>query len=154
MRAAHTHYPPAVISLLDGVTSHVSSPTIPSPHPVTLPHHYTDATVHSPRSVTNSTWGFGKIYALNLARRPDKKDMLTLMAKASGMKVEFHHPVPGDELQESALPPHGTGKTVGEAGCYRGHADLWRKILEGEEESVLIVEGEFARGKNEVRVYS
>ncbi|CAO1624871.1 unnamed protein product [Parajaminaea phylloscopi] len=115
------------------------SASVPAARVVSLPHTYTDVP-HSPTSAYNSTWGFGKIYALNLARRPDKVDQLTLMAKATGLDIEFYHPVPGDQLREEGLPPHGDDLSIGIAGCYRGHADLWRKILNGPEESVLIIE--------------
>lgn len=117
----------------------VSRTKIPPANRFPLPHTYTGQ-AHSPESAYNATWGFGKIYALNLARRPDKVDQLTLMSKVSGMSLEFWHPVPGDQLREEGLPPHGDDLSIGIAGCYRGHADIWRKIIDGPEETALVIE--------------
>lgn len=65
------------------------------------------------------------------------------MAKVSGMKLDFYHPILPAELRHEGLPPHIGGKkglTPPNESAFRAHADLWRQIMEGPDETVLVLE--------------
>ena len=94
--------------------------------------------------VTNSTLDFGKIYVLNLETREDRHDEMALIAAASGLKLEFIAGVNSKTLDTQTLPDtYGTTEIILELAhlaCYRGHANIWRQIVEDGVETALIFE--------------
>lgn len=94
--------------------------------------------------VANSTLDFGKIYVLNLETREDRHDEMALIAAASGLKLQFIAGVNSKTLDTQSLPDtYGTTEVILEPAhlaCYRGHANVWRQIVEDGVETALIFE--------------
>jgi len=94
--------------------------------------------------VANATLDFGKIYVLNLETREDRHDEMALIAAASGLKLQFVAGVNSKTLDTQALPDtYGTSDVILEPAhlaCYRGHANLWRQVIEDGVETALIFE--------------
>ena len=94
--------------------------------------------------VANSTLDFGKIYVLNLEAREDRHDEMALIAAASGLQLNFVAGVDSKTLEKQALPDnYGTPHILLEPAhlaCYRGHANIWRKIVEEGIDTALIME--------------
>jgi hypothetical protein len=94
--------------------------------------------------LANSTLDFGKIYVLNLETREDRHDEMALIAAASGLDLTFVAGVNSKTLEEQSLPDvYGTPYIILEPGhlaCYRGHANIWRKMIEDDVETALIME--------------
>jgi hypothetical protein len=53
--------------------------------------------------VANSTLGFQKIFVVNLPARTDRRDILELMAVASGIEVDFTSAISGKDVPDVAL---------------------------------------------------
>jgi GR25 family glycosyltransferase involved in LPS biosynthesis len=69
---------------------------------------------------------------------------MTMIAAASGLKLSFVHGINRKGLDKQTLPvAYGTSEIILEPGhlaCYRGHANIWRKIIEDGVETALILE--------------
>ena len=65
-------------------------------------------------AISNETLGFGKIFAINLPSRSDRRDLLTLMSIQQKVKLDWQIAVRGDALDKKAWPPHwnSNGKDV------------------------------------------
>ena len=103
-------------------------------------------TAHPPETpkVANSTLDFGKIYVLSLETRGDRHDEMALIAGASGLQFQFVAGVDSKTLDNQAMPDtYGTPYFIfrpPHLACYRGHANIWRKIIEDGVETALILE--------------
>jgi hypothetical protein len=69
---------------------------------------------------------------------------MALIAAASGLKLEFIAGVNSKTLDTQTLPDtYGTTEIILELAhlaCYRGHANIWRQIVEDGVETALIFE--------------
>lgn len=94
--------------------------------------------------LANATMDLGKIYVLNLETREDRHDEMAFIAAASGLKLEFVAGVNSKALEKQSLPDvYGTPQVILEPAhlaCYRGHANIWRKMVEEGVETALIME--------------
>lgn len=81
---------------------------------------------------------------MNLETREDRHDEMALIAAASGLQLSFVAGVDSKTLDKQALPDsYGTPYMILEPAhlaCYRGHANIWRKIVEEGIETALIME--------------
>ena len=94
--------------------------------------------------LANATLDFGKIYVLNLETREDRHDEMAFIAAASGLQLSFVAGVNSKVLEKQSLPDvYGTPQVILEPAhlaCYRGHANIWRKMVEDGVETALIME--------------
>jgi hypothetical protein len=94
--------------------------------------------------VANATLDFGKIFVLNLEAREDRHDEMALIAAATGLEFTYVPGVNSKTLETQAMPDtYGTKSVILEPGhlaCYRGHANIWRQIVEEGIETALILE--------------
>jgi len=91
-------------------------------------------------NVANSTLNFQQIFAINLPSRLDRKDILTVMATYSNISITI---VPGvKSVAENALPPPRTPGSLRpeEYSVWRAHANLWRRMIEQNINTALILE--------------
>lgn len=96
-----------------------------------------------PVELANRTLDFAKIYVLNLEAREDRRDEMTLLAAASGIELTFVPGVNSKTLEPQSLPDSYAAGVIMEPAhlaCYRGHANIWRKIVEEGIETALILE--------------
>src|SRR5438552_10145239 len=93
--------------------------------------------------LANETLDFGKIYVLNLESRDDRHDDMALIAAATGLQLSFVAGVNSENLDKQALPDiYGTSYyslKPAHLACYRGHANIWRKIIEDGVDTALIM---------------
>jgi Glycosyltransferase family 25 (LPS biosynthesis protein) len=94
--------------------------------------------------VANATLDFGKIFVLNLETREDRHDEMALIAAATGLEFTYVGGVNSKALENQAMPDtYGTSNVIltpGHLACYRGHANIWRRIVEEGIETALILE--------------
>jgi hypothetical protein len=114
------------------------------PDEVVLGDDIPSAVLTSEPVLANATLGFGKIYVLNLETREDRHDEMAFIAAASGLKLSFVPGVNSKVLEKQSLPDvYGTPQVILEPAhlaCYRGHANIWRKMVEDGVETALIME--------------
>jgi Glycosyltransferase family 25 (LPS biosynthesis protein) len=94
--------------------------------------------------VANATLDFGKIFVLNLETREDRHDEMALIGAATGLEFTYVGGVNSKALENQAMPDtYGTSNVIltpGHLACYRGHANIWRRIVEEGIETALILE--------------
>jgi GR25 family glycosyltransferase involved in LPS biosynthesis len=96
-------------------------------------------------TISNETLGFQTIYVLSSPTRPDKRDAISLSAALTNLSITFSPGVDPSSLSRKAIPPgrfrKGSAlKWDGEVGCWRGHMDILRGIVEKGEASALVLE--------------
>lgn len=93
-------------------------------------------------SITNSTLGFEKVFAIGLRERSDKRDALALMSSLVGFDIEWVDGVRGESVPDKAVP-FGTDRKLlweNNLGSWRSHMNAVRGIVEGNLTSALIME--------------
>jgi hypothetical protein len=91
-------------------------------------------------NIANETLNFQQIFAINLPSRVDRRDILTLMASYSNISVTI---VPGvKSVAENALPPPRKPGSLRpeEYSVWRAHANVWRRMMEQDINTALIIE--------------
>ncbi|KAF2098860.1 hypothetical protein NA57DRAFT_56498 [Rhizodiscina lignyota] len=87
----------------------------------------------------NQTLGFQEIFYISLPFRTDRQDAISLLSSFTGIKSTMIEGVDGGSV-------HPKGKTIasnlnpGAFGCWRSHANIWRKVMDEDIETALIVE--------------
>ncbi|XP_065359671.1 glycosyltransferase 25 family member [Calliphora vicina] len=93
------------------------------------------------------------IYMINLERRPERREKMESLFKVLALDVEYFPAVDGQKLNHDLLkemgvkflpgyedPYHHRQMTMGEIGCFLSHYKIWEKIVENQQEQVLILE--------------
>ncbi|CAI4212827.1 unnamed protein product [Parascedosporium putredinis] len=62
--------------------------------------------------IFNATLGFQDIFVVSLAARTDRRDAMSLMAAATGLRLTFVDGVRGADILEKALPPGRRNKNI------------------------------------------
>ncbi|KAI5456865.1 hypothetical protein BGZ63DRAFT_516478 [Mariannaea sp. PMI_226] len=92
--------------------------------------------------ISNSTFGFEKIFVIGLPERSDRRDRITLQAALSDIEFEFVDGVLGKNVPDKVIP--GTSKhdrlDDGSLGCWRAHMNAIREIVHRNLSSALIME--------------
>ncbi|XP_050301712.1 glycosyltransferase 25 family member isoform X2 [Anthonomus grandis grandis] len=94
---------------------------------------------------------FDNIFVINLKRRPDRRERMTKCFDELGLDVEFVDAVDGKVLNESFLqhikfmpdfkdPYHQRPMKLGEIGCFLSHYQIWKKIIDNNYQTSLILE--------------
>ncbi|XP_067613087.1 glycosyltransferase 25 family member [Eurosta solidaginis] len=93
------------------------------------------------------------IYMINLERRPERRTKMEKLFHEIGLDVEYFPAVDGKNLNTEVLqqlgvkflpgyedPYHGRQMTMGEVGCFLSHYRIWEKIVERQQNEVLVLE--------------
>lgn len=73
----------------------------------------------------NATFGFSKVYFINLPNRYDRMDAGVLQGYLSGVDLELFPAVNGKTIEDTGMPPTSTDTLTGvEKGCWRAHANV------------------------------
>ncbi|KAK9360611.1 hypothetical protein V1504DRAFT_454051 [Lipomyces starkeyi] len=88
----------------------------------------------------NATLGFGEIVYISLPSRTDRQDSMHLLASIHGLDLHLIPGVDGEAVHPKSVPDGGTHLRPAELGCWRAHADAWRHMLAGRQETMLILE--------------
>ena len=98
---------------------------------------------HQQDTVTNSTLGFQKIFAINLPSRTDKRDGLLLASKLTGFNIELVDGVDPTIVSEKALPqriPSTKPLKAGVVGCWRAHMNFLSRVIQDDLATALVLE--------------
>ncbi|KAK9323686.1 hypothetical protein V1517DRAFT_319565 [Lipomyces orientalis] len=88
----------------------------------------------------NASLGFGEIVYISLPARTDRQDAMNLLASIHGLDVHLIPGVDGDTVHPKSVPDGGSSLRPPELGCWRAHADAWRRMLASRQETMLILE--------------
>ncbi|KAJ5786861.1 uncharacterized protein N7503_012073, partial [Penicillium pulvis] len=92
-------------------------------------------------TIENQTLGFGKVFAINLPNRPDKRDNIVLGSSVCNFQVEFVDGVLPDVVPPKAYPYNwNPDHSASEYAARRAHLDAMRRIVEQGLGSGVIVE--------------
>lgn len=94
-----------------------------------------------------------RIFMINLARRPERRQQMERSFKELGLTVEYFEAVDGqiiddDYLEENGIehlpgyadPYHNRPMTLGEIGCFLSHYQIWEKQVALGLKEILILE--------------
>lgn len=87
----------------------------------------------------NSTLGFQKVFYISLPYRTDRQDAMTLLSDMAGIDSTYEPGVDGAATPDGGKVI-GSGLTPSTFGCWRSHANLWRKIITENISTALIFE--------------
>lgn len=93
------------------------------------------------------------IYMINLERRPERRLRMENLFRELGLDVEYFAAVDGKKLDVNIIkemgiqlfegyedPYHHRQMTMGEIGCFLSHYRIWEKMIENNQNEVLIIE--------------
>lgn len=99
------------------------------------------------------TLGVDKIFVINLERRPERRERMQAALKLLNLQYELFSAIDGRQLNESYLEEHNVTMlpgwrdpwgsrpiTNGEIGCFLSHYFIWEKVVDGEMDSVMVIE--------------
>ncbi|XP_051722782.1 procollagen galactosyltransferase 2 [Ctenopharyngodon idella] len=99
------------------------------------------------------TMAFNQVYLINLKRREDRRDRMLRSLEALGIDVTLTDAVDGKTLNSSQLRALGIEMlpgykdpysdrvlTKGEIGCFLSHYSIWKKVVELQQQQVLVLE--------------
>jgi GR25 family glycosyltransferase involved in LPS biosynthesis len=92
--------------------------------------------------VYNNTFGFQKVFVVNLASRTDRRDGMTLQAALSNVDIEFVEGPDGKTIVDKAIPKTSEHNrpSDGILGSWRAHMNAAREIVARNLTSALILE--------------
>lgn len=97
--------------------------------------------------------GFSEVYMINLKRRPERRIKMELTMNELGLDFEYFEAFDGKTLTDEVLiekgitllpeysdPYHKRRMTMGEIGCFLSHYTIWQKMVELDQQEVLVLE--------------
>ena len=103
-------------------------------------------TVRRPPEKMEYTKEFPKAFCINLERRPDRKQAMEGKIAKFGFPVEFVNAVDGkqltmtDEIRHMFRGSEWHRYNCGIIGCALSHMNLWKKLLESDDEIYIVLE--------------
>ncbi|KAG5930901.1 hypothetical protein E4U53_002066 [Claviceps sorghi] len=92
------------------------------------------------KAAQNATLGFEKVFYISLSSRSDRQDVMSMLASATNVSLTLQPGADGKSVPKKARPEGSDGLRDGQIGCWRSHADLWRKIVDENIQSAIILE--------------
>lgn len=99
------------------------------------------------------TAGVSNVFMINLLRRPERRKRMQHCFEELGIDAEIMDAVDGKTLNRTILetmgirlmsnyvdPYHKRPMTMGEIGCFLSHYYIWKKVIENDYESVMVLE--------------
>ncbi|CAM4595492.1 unnamed protein product [Leuciscus chuanchicus] len=104
-------------------------------------------------SKPKDTMAFNQVYLINLKRREDRRDRMLRSLEVLGIDVTLTDAVDGKTLNSTQLRALGIEMlpgykdpysdrvlTKGEIGCFLSHYSIWKKVVELQQQQVLVLE--------------
>ncbi|KAJ5494918.1 hypothetical protein N7539_000034 [Penicillium diatomitis] len=88
----------------------------------------------------NATLGFQKIYYISMPHRLDRQDAISLISSFTGLSTTLEPGVNGSLIQEKAKPDGSAILRPEQLGCWRAHANVWKRMLDDNIESAVVIE--------------
>lgn len=96
---------------------------------------------------------FSEVYMINLKRRTERREKMELTMKELGLDFTYFEAFDGKTLTDDVLvdmeiilmpeyadPYHKRPMTMGEIGCFLSHYTIWQRMVELNQEEVLVLE--------------
>ena len=120
-----------------------------------LPH----STALEPWYPETATYGFDKVYVINLKRRPERLQKISLILRLLGIKFRIFDAVDGNALTDAEVarlhflpgyedPYAKRPMTKGEIGCFLSHYWIWRDIVDNKYQRVIVFEDDVRFAEN------
>lgn len=104
------------------------------------------------QSPANRTLGFETIQFINLAHRFDYADVMALNGAITGVDIQTSPGVTPDDIKEKGISPQSNQYGEPQKACYRSHSNVWRKMVENNWQTMLVLESDATWDKNIKRV--
>ncbi|XP_017208065.2 procollagen galactosyltransferase 2 [Danio rerio] len=104
-------------------------------------------------SKPKDTMAFNQVYLINLKRREDRRDRMLRSLEVLGIDVTLTDAVDGKAMNSTQLRTLGIEMlpgfkdpysdrvlTKGEIGCFLSHYNIWKKVVELQQQQVLVLE--------------
>ncbi|EPS34900.1 putative lipopolysaccharide beta-1,4-N-acetylgalactosaminyltransferase [Penicillium oxalicum 114-2] len=88
----------------------------------------------------NATLGFQKIYYISMPHRLDRQDAISLISSLTGLSTTLEPGVNGSLIQQKAKPDGSGILRPEQLGCWRAHANVWKRMLDEDIESAMVIE--------------
>ncbi|KAG6021903.1 hypothetical protein E4U41_002365 [Claviceps citrina] len=88
----------------------------------------------------NSTLGFEKVFYISLPSRSDRQDMMSMLASVTNISLTLQPGAIGADIPDKAKPSGGEGLRPGQLGCWRSHADVWKRMLDENIQTAIVME--------------
>uniref|UniRef100_A0AC35U0R8 Glycosyltransferase 25 family member n=2 Tax=Rhabditophanes sp. KR3021 TaxID=114890 RepID=A0AC35U0R8_9BILA len=110
------------------------------------------------------TFGFDKIYLINLGRRKERMRKMREILKVTGIKYERWNAVDGKELSEEEVsksitflpgykdPIYKRPMKMGEIGCFMSHYGIWAEVISKVLSRVIVFEDDIRFSKNAIKI--
>ncbi|KAG5981483.1 hypothetical protein E4U54_006638 [Claviceps lovelessii] len=92
------------------------------------------------KAAQNSTLGFEKVFYISLASRSDRQDMMTMLSSVTNVSLTHQPAANGNDIPDKAKPNGAGGLRPGQIGCWRSHADIWKRMVEENIQTAMVVE--------------
>ncbi|KAI1729339.1 glycosyltransferase family 25 (LPS biosynthesis protein) domain-containing protein [Ditylenchus destructor] len=137
------HSPSKHRDLMNTFIANLISDTGPMPFP--------HSSVVEPQFPVATTFGFDKIFLINLKRRPERLRKMTDLAQLLGIDFTIFEAVDGQLLSEDEIkklkflpgyedPYYKRPMKRGEIGCFLSHYQIWKEIVDNGLERVIVFE--------------
>ncbi|TLS25898.1 hypothetical protein PpBr36_06883 [Pyricularia pennisetigena] len=94
-------------------------------------------------AASNRTLGLDSIFFLNLPHRHDRFDAIAIQSHIADIQITHLPAVDGSTINDQGMPPLEKGDMLAsEKGCWRAHANVWRRMLENKIPAVLVLESD------------
>lgn len=82
-----------------------------------------------------------KVFVINLARCPERREIMTRRLQSLGLEAEFVPAVDGEQLCKDELHPAPEPTlSPGEVGCYLSHVRCWQAVVDGQLAHAVVLE--------------
>jgi hypothetical protein len=88
----------------------------------------------------NETLNTAAIITLNAPSRPDRRDIMALMASFTNLKLTFMDAWTRKPVDKAMPNEHNPNLKDVEYACWRSHADAWREVVEKGWTTAMILE--------------
>ncbi|KAG6007581.1 hypothetical protein E4U21_005779 [Claviceps maximensis] len=92
------------------------------------------------KAAQNATLGFEKVFYISLPYRSDRQDVMSMLASSTNVSITLQPGAIGKDIPDKAKPRGGENLRPAQLGCWRSHADLWKKMIDENIQTAMIVE--------------
>ncbi|KAG5954880.1 hypothetical protein E4U13_005542 [Claviceps humidiphila] len=92
------------------------------------------------KAAQNATLGFEKVFYISLPNRSDRQDIMSMLASSTNVSLTFQPGASGADIPAKAKPAGSDGLRDGQLGCWRSHADVWKRIIDENIQTAIVVE--------------
>ncbi|KAG5913758.1 hypothetical protein E4U42_000890 [Claviceps africana] len=92
------------------------------------------------KAAQNATLGFEKFFYISLPARSDRQDVMTMLASVTNVSMTLEVGADGKDVPAKARPADSDGLRDGQIGCWRSHANVWKRMVQENIQTAIVVE--------------